>query len=692
MIGIYMSGIAALLMVAAGAHAVMKQRTAANVALLITLLLLAGDALFDQLSLLPSVDFSRLREGALGMEALLPGAFLFLALAYGRTAPLRDLPKLRLVFMTIVALFPLVLLAVAGDDLYYSPDFQSDQALFVGSAGYWYCLGIMLSFILALVQIEATLVSTRGLTRVQMKFEAFGIMSLLAVLIFYYSQGLIYRTISMNLLPVRSSVYIIAALLIGYSHAFRGIAPRVTVSRHILYRSITLLAVGVYLISIGLFREGMQYFGVDFGKNLTIIIAFIGGILLIAVFFSERVQKRATVYIRKHFYANKHDYREEWLRFTDRLSSCGSLADVKEAVLAAYTETFGIAAASLYLLGRDGKRYIRAAGRDMPLEPADLNISEELKAYFVERERVLDLSDGEFLLSAGEVAIFRQARALMVVPLVRSGIIEGLIMLREQVVPQKLIHEDYDLMKVMARQAAQAIANSRLGEEIQEMRAMAAVSRISSFVIHDLKNLTTGLSLVVSNAEEHIGNLDFQKDAIRTVGGTLEKMKNLMQRLKAIPEKAELDVRVEDVDRLSRDAVGEAAVGKLGLRVSYEGIPVFSRVDREEMSKVIVNLVRNALEAGGDEGAVRIVTGRENGNVCIRVSDSGRGMSEDFLNNHLFKPFRTTKRNGLGIGLYQSRQIVESHGGRIAVTSTEGKGSVFTVYLPDAGDAGGAQS
>jgi putative PEP-CTERM system histidine kinase len=241
-------------------------------------------------------------------------------------------------------------------------------------------------------------------------------------------------------------------------------------------------------------------------------------------------------------------------------------------------------------------------------------------------------------------------------------------------------------MKVLARQAAQAITNLKLSEEVMEMRAMAAVSRISTFVIHDLKNLTTGLSLCMDNAEEYIGNPEFQKDAITTIRNTLFKMNDLMQRLKSIPEKTALDVKVNNIDRLSREVVAEFA--KLRpKRVVYKGAPVYSCVDAEEIKKVIVNLVQNALDASFEKGTVLVETRKDNNLVCIQVSDTGGGMTEDFMKNYLFKPFRTTKNAGLGIGLYQCRQIVEAHNGRIEVQSEPGKGSVFITSLPVAENA-----
>ena len=684
MVETFLAGTAVVLLMALGIFSIARGRTASNSALLCTVLLLAGIEVFDQLSLGQSSDAAAFRRISLFLETLLPSAFLLLSLLFGREKPFSTQSRMWLGLMAIIALYPPAMLILGGGDLFYA-GFVNERVLFLGYAGYWYYFVVMVSFIFSLLNVEATLLETHGKALNRMKFEAFGIMSLLAVLIFFYSQGLLYHTINLNLIPIRSSVFIFAAILIGYSQIFRGNDGRVRVSRHVFYRSLTLLVVGIYLILLGLVSEGMRYFDVAIGRQLTIVIIFVSGVFLLAVLFSERVRRRAVVYVHKHFFGNKHDYREEWIKLTSRLSLCETLADVQESVVTVYRETFGLNGASLYLLKGDETRYIRVSSQDMPEGPGEITLSMQLHDYLVNRGRVLNLTDGEYQLTESEKSMFSKAGAWLVVPLVSNGKIKGLAVLREQLIPKKLNYDDFDLMKVIARQAAQAITNLMLSEEIIEMREMAAVARISSFVIHDLKNLASGLSLVVNNAEEHIGNPDFQQDAIKTIKNTLIKMKSLMQRLKVIPEQSARKTRMTDIDRLSRETVAELAKIQSGRCIKYSGEPVFSLVDGEEIKKVIVNLVQNSLEAGDEQWPATPVTVAiytENGNACIRVSDAGCGMPEDFVKNQLFKPFRTTKEKGLGIGLYQCKQIIEAHAGRIEVRSEVGKGSVFTICLP----------
>jgi putative PEP-CTERM system histidine kinase len=258
----------------------------------------------------------------------------------------------------------------------------------------------------------------------------------------------------------------------------------------------------------------------------------------------------------------------------------------------------------------------------------------------------------------------------------------GFIALMEGLAGDDYNYEDYDLMKTLARQTTVAILNSRLIEELTEAKEMEAIGRLSSFIIHDLKNAAYMLSLIAQNAEEHIDNIEFQKDSIRSVMNTSEKIKGIIEKLRTLPQKTKLNIENSDLGKCVEMTVQELGLnGKSGL--SYkEMVHVRANFDEEEIIKVISNLIINALDAIDDDGTVEIVTGREEDMGYVKVSDNGCGMSSEFIEKKLFKPFLTTKRKGLGIGLYQCKTIVEAHSGKLAVTSQEGKGSEFTLYLP----------
>jgi putative PEP-CTERM system histidine kinase len=297
---------------------------------------------------------------------------------------------------------------------------------------------------------------------------------------------------------------------------------------------------------------------------------------------------------------------------------------------------------------------------------------------------VWNLADAEYAPTEEERSFAAVTGAQFVVPLICNHQVEALVVFGRQVAPEQFTFEDYDLMKIMARQSALVLSNLRLSEELIETRELAAVARLSSFVVHDLKNLTYSLSLIMDNAEEHMGNADFQRDMMGTVRHTIENMKSLTQRLKAIPGKSGISRECHDLHQLSAAVVEELKKMRTHARIFCGGTSVQSLVDGDEIKKVIVNLVQTDStrpEKRNDPGR-----DRHEQRPCILQRLRYRlRHDKDFMENHLFKPFRTTKAKGLGIGLYQCKQIVEAHSGMLVVKSETGKGSVFTVYLPAAG-------
>jgi putative PEP-CTERM system histidine kinase len=300
----------------------------------------------------------------------------------------------------------------------------------------------------------------------------------------------------------------------------------------------------------------------------------------------------------------------------------------------------------------------------------------------VERQRVWNPGDGEYHAAEEEQEFISSAGARPVVPLVSGGQLEGLVLLGPARGPERFTFEDYDLMKMIARQSALLLCNLRLTHELVEARELAAVARVSSFVIHDLKNLTCTLSLLMTNADTHIGNTEFQKDVLAAVRHTVEKMKQLIQKLKVLPGGGPAQRPSTDLRALCGEAVRDFAKARPHAFLVCRGEPVTGRVDPDEMRTVVVNILQNGLDAAGEAGRITVETGRQNNASLIRITDNGCGMTREFQEEQLFRPFRSTKKNGLGIGMYQVRQIVNSFGGMIGVASEPGRGTTFTILLP----------
>jgi putative PEP-CTERM system histidine kinase len=294
------------------------------------------------------------------------------------------------------------------------------------------------------------------------------------------------------------------------------------------------------------------------------------------------------------------------------------------------------------------------------------------------------LREGDWIVDLGEMRLEGVTSPLIdsdlvfLVPLLSEHRLEGFIALEGRINPDEVLtYEDYDLMKVLARQSTAAILNLRLSAELSAAREMELMGRVSAFVMHDLKNLVSNLGMVVDNAENYLDDPEFQVDMLDTLRGTVGKMKGLIQHLRTLQEKPLLERRKYDLRQVVDEALGSLSLSNV--RVS--GNAVEADIDAEEIQKVVLNLVLNALEAGGKNQARAWVEVGGDGQACIRVRDEGCGMSEEFIRTRLFKPFETTKKKGFGIGLYQCKHIVEAHGGRIEVHSEEGVGTEFTVML-----------
>lgn len=684
MFSIILSLTAAFLLLIFSFLAISRQKNPSGITLSATALLLAGIEVLNQISLNSAADHLTYKWAAIVLESLLPFTLLVFSITYAREKPLKSVAPVWWVLIALSTCFPASLFFFQMDDFFFSPDFPSERILFLGDAGYWFYIAIMLYLVVALMNIEATFSATSGLDRWRIKLEVTGIISILAIMIFYYSQGLLYRTINMNLLPVRSAVVMVASLLAVYSKTVRGKKSHVTVSRYIFYRSLSLLVVGIYLITLGLIGEGMKYFDISFSRHMVIFFAFTGGMFVLLLLLSETLRRRVKVFISKHFYKHKYDYREEWLKFTDRLAACRTFDEAQETAISAFRETFHLKDASLYLLDRAKKSYLPAKLNTKSANSFSLKESAGIIAYFRELGRVFNAGDKEYALSEDETTFVQESEAALIVPLIFNKNVEGFIVFGRGQADREFNYEDYDLMKMFARQSALSIISFKLAEELAETKEVAALGRISSFIIHDLKNLTYALSLTLDNAEDHISNPDFQKDMIDSIKSTLSRMKTLIQKLKSIPEKQSLNTKLSDLHLLARDTTAEIGKMRNDVRIVCNGSPVVCLIDEEEIRKVFLNLVLNAVDALVGNGLVTVETGIDGETGYIRVSDNGSGITEEFIQNHLFKPFRTTKNKGLGIGLYQCKQVVEAHGGTITAESNPGVMTVFTVYLPAA--------
>jgi putative PEP-CTERM system histidine kinase len=422
----------------------------------------------------------------------------------------------------------------------------------------------------------------------------------------------------------------------------------------------------------------MRHFGESFSRSLLIALGFVAGVGLLIFLLSESVKRKIKVLLHRHFYENKYDYRQQWMEFTERLTSSRSKTELCQAALAGFCDTFGLGCACLFL--KDHNRNAFVPVERMEMDPIGVRFpeSDPLVSVMAGSKWIINIREQRTASSPEAETFFREYRVLFLVPLFLHDAVDGFVALGKPLSATEVYtYEDYDLMKAMAFQASSALLNLRLGDQLAQARDMEAMGKVSAFVLHDLKNLVYTLSLMLDNARLYIGNPEFQEDMIQSLGNTVTKMKILISQLKNLPGRKMLKKEAVDLRALALETA--SFLTEPSIPVKGESVAVSA--DRDELQKVVLNLVLNAMDATSGKGPVSVEVGSD-GQPFIRVADGGCGISEEFIRDGLFTPFRTTKKKGLGIGLYQCKQITEAHGGWIEVASEMGRGTVFTVWLP----------
>jgi hypothetical protein len=234
----------------------------------------------------------------------------------------------------------------------------------------------------------------------------------------------------------------------------------------------------------------------------------------------------------------------------------------------------------------------------------------------------------------------------------------------------------------MADQAAASLLNLQLSRRLLRAKEMAAFQTVSMFFVHDLKNLAAKLSLMVQNLPVHYDNPAFRDDMLQVISKSVGKMNAMCSRLTLLTTHIDLNLVETDLNNLVDSTLSELnSIRAVAVTRDLQPLPQV-RADAEQLRKVLRNLLLNAIEAVGMDGEIGVTTERSGRWVVLTVRDDGCGMSSEFLTRSLFEPFQTTKSQGLGIGMFHSKMIVEAHRGRIEADSVEGQGSTFRVWLP----------
>jgi putative PEP-CTERM system histidine kinase len=540
-----------------------------------------------------------------------------------------------------------------------------------------------------LILIEQIYRNSTHTGRESIKFFAVAVVVIFGYDLFLYSQAELLRGLSVELWNARGILIAFTVPLIAISaQRTPDWSLDVFVSRQVVFYSSTFLFAGAYLLVMALGGYYVREFGGAWGRVGQVVFFAGAAVAMAGLLASGTLRRHASVFISKHFYRNKYDYRIEWLRFIQTLSSTEE-QDVRRTAVRAIAQIFSSPGGMLYLREDSDGDFVPAAAWPMRLDALPslekVSSSDDLSSFLERSKWIIDLRELRISPDVyGNIAVpqwLSDATDLRIIsPLLQLEQVVGFICLYDPPAPFELTYEDRDLLKTVGRHVATHIAQDDASRKLSESRQFEAYNRLTAFMMHDLKNSIAQLKLIVDNSARHKRNPEFIDDAIATIGNAVERMSRLIEQLKGSNSVESVDL--VDVTALATDAVARCH-GRNPRAEVIASAPAYVRANAERLTTVIEHVIRNAQDATGAAGSV-IVRIQESGDaIVVSITDTGAGMDADFVRDRLFRPFDSTKGSkGMGIGAYQAREYLRSLGGTVDVRSAPRQGTTFSFSLP----------
>lgn len=557
------------------------------------------------------------------------------------------------------------------------------------AAGEFARLSLLVSLalaVVALVLLEQLFRNVTRDTRWSIKPLCLGLGAAFAFDFYLYAEAVLFNRIDSDALSVRGLAHALVIPLVALSAArSKGWLARIRVSRQIAFHSASLLLAGLYLLFVSGVGYYVRSYGGDWGRALQLALLFAGALLLGLLVFSGSTRATLRVFVGKHFFRYRYDYREEWLRFTRLLSERGSPEAVGQQVIRALADLVESPAGALWLKRAQQGVYAQEARWNMAAAEVTEDAGSALCTFVAAKGWVVNLDEYRAYPERYDrielpAWLTGTANAWLLVPLLAGNDLTGFVILAAPRTATDVNWEVNDLLRTAGCQAASFLAQTQATEALLEARKFDAFNRMSAFVVHDLKNIVTQLSLMLRNAERHRDNPEFRKDMLMTVEHSVERMNQLMLQLRQGAQPAEALSGVDLAHIIERIEAAKRSQGQV-IEVHIGERPIV-KGHEERIERVIGHLVQNALDATARAGSVRVELRRNGAQAEVEVKDTGEGMSSEFIQERLFKPFQTTKSAGMGVGAYESAQYVRELGGRLNVESEINAGTTITMVLP----------
>ncbi len=542
--------------------------------------------------------------------------------------------------------------------------------------------------VFSLILLEQWYRNIKRENRWRVKFLALGLLVIFVYDFVLFSEALLYDRVDPTLWVARGWIDALMVPLMAVSIARTdNMGQPIRVSHQAAFYTTGILLAGAYLLGMAAVGYYLRWFGGSWGGALQIVFVVFSLALLVLLLASGSARGSLSVWLSKHFFAYKYDYREQWIKANSHFAELAFDGDYFEELIKAIAAPVDSMGGWIWV-NQDNHLVLKAnwSVNEPVIVDKRENLSElvdfvvatgwiiELDEFKENPERYEGISLPASMLEGDDLWIL--------IPLLHHSKLHGLIGLRKPRSKRSINWEDYDLLKALGGQIASMVAFKNASDALTEARQFEAFNRLSAFVVHDLKNIIAQLSLVVTNAEKHKRNPEFIDDALDTLDNAVNRMNRLLSQLR---QQSQLNVHatVEEAAEVVLEVVRHQ---KDGLpKPEFVGVdtPAKIHIEKDRFVSVLCHLVQNAQDATPDAGSITLDYEINGNHVVFRIRDTGEGMDADFIRDRLFKPFDTTKGSaGMGVGVYEAQQFVQQAGGTINVESELGQGTMFEVFIP----------
>lgn len=493
-----------------------------------------------------------------------------------------------------------------------------------------------------------------------------------------YADAALFHRLSFALVEARAPACMLAAPLLALAvMRNRRWKLDIRVSHDLAFHSFTLIGSGLFLLAVALAGELLRSGGSPWGQVAETTLLFAAVLAVFVVATSGSIRSRIRSAVIENLFTNRYDYRKEWMRCIDALTAPEAFVALHKRAIRAAAEVVDSPAGALFVRPPQAVAFQWAGSWNMPPVSTPVPPGHPIVPLFRDREWIVVLDD-----HGGSADWFPELpRAWIALPLNHAGALIGFVVLARSRAQFNLDREAYDLLRVIGREIASRLAEQRAEQVISQTRQLREYSQRFAFVIHDIKNVSGQLSMLLSNAEVHADNPEFQRDVLATVRASVGKITRMLSRLEAERQERE-HALVTPVERIRAlvDTVGTTR--KHAVEIVDASLGAGAAIDPDAFDAVITHLLNNAVEASPPDRAVRINIRVETAGLMIDIIDQGPGMPAEFVRDELFRPLRSTKAEGHGIGAFQSRELLRGAGGDLLVLSRPNAGTTMRVILP----------